>query len=48
MKILLLRTGDFVWQVLIFTHPVLHEGCAVTKGRKYCVRSDVMYGDAIE
>jgi prolyl 4-hydroxylase len=30
--------------VLIFDHGLLHEGCAVTKGRKYALRSDVMYG----
>ena len=30
--------------VLIFDHDLLHEGCAVTKGRKYALRSDVMYG----
>lgn len=29
---------------LVFAHPLLHEGCAVTKGRKYVLRSDVMYG----
>lgn len=29
---------------LVFKHPLLHEGCAVTKGRKYALRSDVMYG----
>lgn len=29
---------------LIFAHPLLHEGCAVMKGRKYALRSDVMYG----
>lgn len=29
---------------LIFDHGLLHEGCAVTKGRKYALRSDVMYG----
>ncbi len=29
---------------LIFEHHLLHEGCAVTKGRKYVLRSDVMYG----
>lgn len=29
---------------LIFEHGLLHEGCAVTKGRKYVLRSDVMYG----
>ena len=36
------RAGD----VLIFTHPVLHEGCRVTRGRKYVVRTDVMYEEA--
>lgn len=39
--VLVPRLGD----VLVFTHPVLHEGCAVTCGRKYCVRTDVMYVD---
>lgn len=29
---------------LVFEHHLLHEGCAVTKGRKYILRSDVMYG----
>lgn len=29
---------------LVFEHQLLHEGCAVTKGRKYVLRSDVMYG----
>lgn len=33
------RAGD----VLIFTHPVLHQGNEVTGGRKYAVRTDVMY-----
>ena len=28
---------------LLFQHPVLHEGCEVTAGIKYAVRSDVMY-----
>jgi predicted 2-oxoglutarate/Fe(II)-dependent dioxygenase YbiX len=28
---------------LIFEHQLLHEGAAVTKGRKYVLRSDVMY-----
>ena len=31
--------------VLVFTHPVLHEGAAVTRGRKYAVRTDVMYSE---
>lgn len=29
---------------LIFDHGLLHEGCAVTRGRKYVLRSDVMFG----
>ena len=29
---------------LVFEHDLLHEGCAVMKGRKYVLRSDVMYG----
>ena len=29
--------------VLIFQHDILHEGSAVTKGRKYTMRTDVMY-----
>jgi len=28
---------------LFFQHPVLHEGAAVTGGRKYVLRTDVMY-----
>lgn len=33
------RTGD----ALLFQHHVLHEGCTVTAGTKYALRSDVMY-----
>ncbi|MEO8609283.1 MAG: 2OG-Fe(II) oxygenase [Chloroflexota bacterium] len=29
---------------LIFPHEMLHEGAAVTAGRKYILRTDVMYG----
>ena len=29
---------------LVFVHHVLHRGAAVTAGRKYVLRSDVMYG----
>src|SRR6266436_493544 len=29
---------------LIFRHELLHEGAAVTSGRKYVLRSDVMFG----
>ena len=30
---------------LVFQHQLLHEGCAVTSGTKYVLRSDVMYAD---
>jgi predicted 2-oxoglutarate/Fe(II)-dependent dioxygenase YbiX len=29
---------------LVFEHQLLHEGAAVIRGRKYVLRSDVMYG----
>jgi hypothetical protein len=29
---------------LLFDHYLLHEGAAVTSGRKYVLRSDVIYG----
>jgi hypothetical protein len=32
-----------VGRVLFFFHPVLHEGCEVVSGRKYVLRTDVMY-----
>ena len=35
------RTG----QALLFQHRLLHEGCVVTSGAKYVLRSDVMYSD---
>eukprot|EP01043_Picozoa_sp_COSAG02_P048130 COSAG02_NODE_4695_length_5086_cov_2.667135_2_plen_327_part_00 len=38
------RAGD----VLIFTHPVLHEGVRVLSGRKYALRTDVMYCNAMD
>lgn len=28
---------------LVFTHPILHEGAVVESGRKYVIRTDVMY-----
>ena len=31
---------------LLFQHPLLHEGCEVTSGVKYVLRSDVMYRKA--
>lgn len=30
---------------LLFQHRILHEGCAVTSGVKYVLRSDIMYRD---
>lgn len=33
------RTGS----VLLFQHDCFHEGSVLVRGRKYCVRSDVMY-----
>lgn len=30
-------------QVLLFQHAMRHEGCAVDEGRKYVLRTDVMY-----
>lgn len=32
-----------VGKVLFFFHPVLHEGCEIHQGRKYVLRTDVMY-----
>lgn len=34
-----------VGDVLIFAHPVLHQGNEVVSGTKYAVRTDVMYSD---
>ena len=31
------------WDCLIFSHETYHEGREVTRGRKYVVRTDVMY-----
>ncbi len=36
------RTGT----ALLFQHFLLHEGCTVTSGMKYVLRSDVMYRDS--
>lgn len=38
-KIIKPRTG----MALLFQHPIIHEGCEVTKGVKYVVRTDLMY-----
>ena len=32
-----------IGSVLVFEHAILHEGSALIEGRKYCVRTDVMY-----
>jgi len=36
------KTGS----ALIFKHELLHEGCAVINGKKYAVRTDIMYRTA--
>ena len=38
-KIIKPRTG----MALLFQHPIIHEGCEVTKGVKFVVRTDLMY-----
>lgn len=35
------KTGS----VLLFDHDLLHEGCPVTDGRKYVIRTDIMYSN---
>jgi hypothetical protein len=32
-----------IGSVLIFEHHLLHQGSALISGRKYCLRTDVMY-----
>ncbi len=39
----LLRVQPQRGKALIFAHRQLHEGAAVVRGRKYVLRSDVMY-----
>lgn len=34
-------------QALVFYHPLIHKGQPVTSGRKYVLRSDVMYRQAV-
>jgi prolyl 4-hydroxylase len=43
-EVIVPRTG----RALLFQHAILHEGCVVTSGVKYAVRSDVMYRLALE
>ena len=33
---------------LVFAHPLSHQGDPVTAGRKYVVRTDVMYASALD
>lgn len=37
------KTGS----VLIFEHPILHEGSKLISGRKYAIRTDVMYSSKV-
>ena len=38
-KVVVPGEGD----VLVFSHAIVHAGAAVTAGRKYALRTDVMY-----
>ncbi|KAG0229484.1 hypothetical protein BGW42_001574 [Actinomortierella wolfii] len=38
------RVNPTPGQVLIFEHPLLHEGSPVVEGVKYTIRSDIMFG----
>ena len=40
-----LRVAPKAGMALVFYHKILHEGAAVEKGRKYVLRTDVMYRD---
>jgi hypothetical protein len=40
----MIRITPVKGMALLFHHPVLHRGDAVTAGRKYVLRTDVMYG----
>jgi len=39
----LLTVTPAAGKLLVFRHDILHQGAAVTSGRKYVLRSDVMY-----
>ncbi|OWK37696.1 prolyl hydroxylase family protein [Fimbriiglobus ruber] len=39
----MLRVTPKSGQALVFQHAILHQGATVTKGRKYVLRTDVMY-----
>ena len=38
-----IRVKPVTGMALVFTHPILHEGAVVLSGRKYVIRTDVMY-----
>ena len=38
-----LKVVPEIGDCLVFSHEVFHEGLEVTRGRKYAVRTDVMY-----
>lgn len=40
-----LVVGPVVGSALLFRHERWHQGCEVTQGRKYVLRTDVFYGD---
>lgn len=40
----MLRITPVKGMALLSQHPILHRGDAVTAGRKYVLRTDVMYG----
>ena len=39
---------DILGRVLIFQHDILHSGSELKKGRKYCVRTDVMFSKDVK
>lgn len=48
-NICLLCDNTFLGSVLIYQHDILHEDSAVLSGRKYALRTDVMYSaDKVE
>ena len=38
-----LRIAPRTGMALVFEHPIRHQGAPVTRGRKYVLRTDVMY-----
>jgi prolyl 4-hydroxylase len=41
-----LKVRPELGKALVFYHPQLHEGMPVVKGRKYVLRTDVMFRQA--